>query len=124
GDLFRFHSLKLGETPHLDDPRLRAAVKNRVLFLDAYFDVSGVANEKDAEGHRQFFNNCRYLIEQCGCRAVDVIHHATKAGSAEEAPIDWTTFVRGNSAIFGKLDASWAAQYWSKKGRVFVKCIK
>jgi hypothetical protein len=123
GNLFRVLTTKKGVSVKLDDPRLQRAARGRVIFADSYFDISGTDDEKEADQHRKVLQDARTLIEVYGALAVIILHHPTKAGGAPDAEITWTSFVRGSSAVFGKLDVCYGVQV-QKDGTVLVKNLK
>jgi hypothetical protein len=101
-DRFLYRTLSHGVTIPLHDPRMLAAVKGRVIFLDTAIRFIQGDENSASENHKYLAQDVFNLLS-AGALAVILIHHATKAG-AEGDVMTLENVLRGSGDIGAMLN--------------------
>lgn len=122
----RFQGITPGsQKVEIDSPLMQAAVKGKVLVLDTLVDYARVKDAFQSEEWVLFMGKLRFLISNCGCEAIILLTHPTKAGAREDRKtIDPVEFIKDSITIGGKIDVAFAFKKKPKSSLIFVKRLK
>jgi hypothetical protein len=120
---FRVLHPKAETLPDLEDPRLQAAVRGRVLVLDTMLDFARIKEAGKSDEWIEFMQKLRNLINIHGCVAIVLIAHPTKEG-ARSSDVEATLFLKDSVTFGGKIDVGFAFCSIKKTTKIFVQRIK
>jgi len=114
---------EVSEQLGLDDPRVQAAVKAKIVLIDTMLDYAGIQEAAQSHEWILFMNKLRDLMKIYGCVAIVLLVHPTKSVE-HDSTVAATKFLKDSVTFGGKVDVAFAFVRIQKSSKIFVERIK
>jgi hypothetical protein len=111
--------------PNITDPVLQKAVNGRILALDTMLDFARIQKASESSEWSTFMGDLRFLMTNCGCIAVVMTAHTTRAEvKSDSDTINRGEYFKDSVTFHGKTDIGFGCKVLKNTSQVKIERIK